>query len=423
MKTIIIILFFAYMPIFARAQNVVQAEYFLDADAGFGQNKLVNFTPVADGSFPFTVDLAGVAPGFHKLYIRTKDSNGKWSVTSRRNIEVLASEAANKIVSGEYYFNADPGFGVANVISVSPPDSVILQNFTAAVSSLGVGYHKLYGRFKDTYGNWSLTFRRNVEVVKGIDNAVMLVEYFFDKDPSFGNAPSTTFANPLPDGSFAFNIPANQVVKGADTLFVRVKDSTNGDWSITSYRIGQITLPLTLLDFNATLTNNTTHSTWQTTNEINTAYFTIERSIDGVSFKDVGKVNAKGNTTTLNIYGYDDDIAGIANNKIYYRLKQEDKDGRIAYSKVVVINIGDRKTDVTITPNPARNLFTINTDGNVNFNNSTLFIRDLSGQTVLKQNLFGNGAKTIDISRLVKGVYVITIVTSSKTYTEKLLVE
>jgi hypothetical protein len=421
MKTIIIILFFAYAPIFACAQNVVQAEYFLDADAGFGQNKLINFTPVADGSFAFTVDLAGVAPGFHKLYIRTKDSNGKWSLTGRRNIEVVASEAANKIVSGEYYFDTDPGFGAANVISVSPQDSVILQNFTAAVSGLSIGYHKLYGRFKDTYGNWGLIFRRNVEVVKGVDNAVMLVEYFFDKDAGFGNAPSITFANPLPDGSFAFNIPGNQVIKGADTLFVRVKDSTNGNWSITGYRIGQITLPLTLLDFNATLINSTAHVSWQTTNEVNTAYFTIERGTDGTTFNGVGKVNAKGNTTALTVYNYDDDVSGVASNKIYYRLKQDDKDGRVTYSKVVVINISDVKTNITITPNPARNYFTINT--NLNLNNSTLFIRDMSGQTVLKQNLFGNGTEHIDISRLVKGGYIIDIITSSKTYTERLVVE
>jgi hypothetical protein len=421
MKTIIIILFFAYAPIFARAQNVVQAEYFLDADAGFGQNKLVNFTPIADGSFTFTVDLAGVAAGFHKLYIRTKDSNGKWSLTSRRNVEVLANEAANKIVSGEYYFDTDPGFGAANTISVLPQDSVILQNFTAAVTGLSVGYHKLYGRFKDTYGNWSLTFRRNVEVVKGVDNAVMLVEYFFDKDAGFGNAPSITFANPLPDGSFAFNIPANQVIKGADTLFIRVKDSTNGNWSITTYRLGQITLPLTLLSFNAVLVNKTTQLTWQTTNEINTAYFTIERSIDGATFNDVGRVNAKGNTTTLTTYNYDDDILSVSNDKIYYRLKQEDKDGRITYSKVVVINITDRKTDVTVTPNPARNYFTIN--GSINLNNATLLIRNMSGQAVLKQNLSGSGTQRVDISGLVKGVYVVNIVTSSKTYIEKLLVE
>lgn len=421
MKTFIAILFFAYAPLFVYAQNVVQAEYFLDTDAGFGQNRLLSFTPAADGSFAFTADLSGVPAGFHKLYIRTKDSDGKWSHTSRRNIEVLASETGNKIASGEYYFDVDPGFGAANIITVSPEDAIILQSFTAAVSNLEVGYHKLYGRFKDAYGNWSLTFSRYVEVVKGIDNAVMLVEYFFETDNGFRNNPSITFANPLPDGSFSFNIPANQIIQGADSLFVRVKDSTNANWSITAYRIGQVTLPLTLLNFSATLLNKTAQLNWQTTNEINTNYFTIERSIDGINFTAVSKVNAKGNRSTLTSYNYDDDLSGVNSNKIYYRLKQEDKDGSISYSKVVMVRIDGSNINLTIIPNPAKSYFTINAISNAILSNATLIITDFAGQTVMQKMLSPNYLPVINISNLANGLYTITIITRDKTYTTKLL--
>ena len=45
------------------SQNIVQGEYFIDTDLGFGNNTLVNFTPVADGTFPLSIDLTGLQPG------------------------------------------------------------------------------------------------------------------------------------------------------------------------------------------------------------------------------------------------------------------------------------------------------------------------------------------------------------------------
>jgi hypothetical protein len=422
MKTFIAMIL-ACLQHFAMAQSVVQGEYFIDTDAGFGLNKLVNFTPAADGTFSLNVDLSSTPPGFHKLYLRTKDSNGKWAHTTRRLIEVLASEAANKIVSGEYYFDVDPGFDNANTISITAPDSVILQNFTAAVATLSLGYHKMYGRFKDTYGNWSHTFRRNVEVVKGGNNAVMSVEYFFDTDAGFGNCASFTFANPLADGSFAFNIPNNQIPPDVDTLFVRIKDSANGSWSITTYKLNPIALPLTLLDFSATPFGDVVQLNWETSSEINTAFFHIERSSDGANFSGVGKVHAKGTSNTLSRYNYNDDIASISANKIFYRLKMEDKDGSMRYSKVVPINIARKNNWFTVKPNPAKSYVTITLNSSALIGNTTLMIRDMAGLTVLKENVLTNGSQSINISSFPRGVYIISIITPGKTQTEKLIVE
>ena len=94
------------------SQNVVQAEYFIDTDLGYGNNTLVSLTPAADGTFPLSIPVSSYQPGYHKLYIRTKDSDGKWSLSVRRNIEVLASEAKTTIVTGEYFIDTDPGFGM-----------------------------------------------------------------------------------------------------------------------------------------------------------------------------------------------------------------------------------------------------------------------------------------------------------------------
>ncbi|MBL7782925.1 MAG: T9SS type A sorting domain-containing protein [Saprospiraceae bacterium] len=87
---------------------------------------------------------------------------------------------------------------------------------------------------------------------------------------------------------------------------------------------------------------------WATANEHNTARFDIERSADGASFEKIGAVAAKGNSSTLADYYFQDKhpISGIN----YYRLRQVDLDGRANYSQAVQV-----KWEASITgvyPNP-----------------------------------------------------------------------
>ena len=128
MKNILITGWLLLTAYFSIGQNVVQAEYFLDTDLGFGNNTLVNLTPSPDGTFPFNINLSTASAGYHKLYIRTKDSDGNWSITSRRNIEVVPA-TLSRITNGEYFFDTDPGYGAGNTITISPQDSAILAKF------------------------------------------------------------------------------------------------------------------------------------------------------------------------------------------------------------------------------------------------------------------------------------------------------
>jgi hypothetical protein len=228
---------------FSFGQNVVQAEYFLDTDLGFGNNTLVNVTPSPDGTFPFTINLSNASTGYHKLYIRTMDTDGKWSITSRRNIEVVPATAA-RITNGEYFFDVDPGFDSGNPVTVSPQDSAILQNFTAVVTGLPPGYHKLYIRLKDVNSKWSQTARRNMEVVKeAVNSPIFLVkggEYFFNTDPGIGSAFPVTFTTPSPDSIFSFHIPIDNIPTGSNILYIRVKDSVNQNWSLTQWQADSV---------------------------------------------------------------------------------------------------------------------------------------------------------------------------------------
>ncbi len=118
-------------------------------------------------------------------------------------------------------------------ITIDPPDSLVLQNFTATVGNLSTGYHKLYLQTKNNNGNWSLTGRRNIEVINAATYLVAGAEYYFNNDPGVGLAQKIHFPYPHPDSSFSFKIPIGQVPAGVHTLYIRAYDSTNKNWSLT----------------------------------------------------------------------------------------------------------------------------------------------------------------------------------------------
>lgn len=97
----------------------------------------------------------------------------------------------------------------------------------------------------------------------------------------------------------------------------------------------QTPLPLRLLHFNARYLDNEVALEWATANETNTPYFEVQRSVEGNSFSSVTKVNAKGASGGNALYTYDDRIT--ITDKMYYRLKWIDMNGKPAYSNVVFL--------------------------------------------------------------------------------------
>lgn len=423
MKKILAMLF-STVTLMAAAQDtsVIRMEYFVDTDPGVGHATSMNVPASADVTFPFTVNLTGYSTGYHKLYIRTRDNLGRWSLTAKRNIEVLPAQTQNSVVSGEYFIDQDPGFGAGTPINVSTPDTMVFQSFTSTLSGLAEGFHKLYGRFRDTYGNWSQTFRRNIEVIKDENNQVVNGEYFFKTDNGFGNCSPVVFATPSADGTFTFNIPAAQIPANADTLFVRVRDDMESRWSLTRLTIVNTALPLTLLNFSGVKQSGIVQLKWQTTNEINTSYYNVQRSTDALHFTTVGVVKSN-NISSINNYSYSDNVAGLSVETFYYRLQEVDIDARSQYSQIVAIKMNNMKTGISIYPNPARSYINLNSNKPEDLNGAILTIVDMAGQVTLKQTLLPNNQQQINVSALSKGMYIVHILKASGLESQKLVIE
>ena len=159
-------------------------------------------------------------------------------------------------------------------------------------------------------------------------------------------------------------------------------------------------LPLQLLSFSAIPQKETDKILvyWNTANEINTAYFIIETSSNGNSFKASAEVAAKG--IGNNSYFYSIDKLNV----VYVRLKMVDKDGRFVYSKIIRIPINQLTNEpISIVANPTKNQLQLKVNSS-SLNNTNASLANAQGR-VVKRFILKQGNLTIDISNLTAGVY------------------
>ena len=116
--------------------------------------------------------------------------------------------------------------------------------------------------------------------------------------------------------------------------------------SFSQFTIGGNTesnpLPIELASFEATAeADDRTVLTWQTTSETNNEGFHIERSTSGPEgdFQKIGFRKGAGTTTEAQTYRFTDEDVPFEAKKLTYRLRQEDRDGNVQYSKPVEVEV------------------------------------------------------------------------------------
>ncbi|RYY96899.1 MAG: hypothetical protein EOO11_12300, partial [Chitinophagaceae bacterium] len=125
-------------------------------------------------------------------------------------------------------------------------------------------------------------------------------------------------------------------------------------------------LPVSLMTFTGKRVGTVNELKWVTASESNNRGFSVERSTDGRTFTSVGFVTSRatgGNSSSVQNYSFID--ANASGRKWYYRLKQEDLDGRTKLSTVVVLS-ADKNGTLTVDgvyPNPAKGALSIRLQG------------------------------------------------------------
>lgn len=195
---------------------------------------------------------------------------------------------------------------------------------------------------------------------------------------------------------------------GADAYVVHV---TVSNFSTFYFGAQLITLPVNLLTFTGTLVDNkTTALHWRTTQEVNASHFTIERSVDGTTFKDIGRVTATGGNMITEYDFNDNEVPVLGANVIYYRLKIVDLDGRFTYSNIIVLR-PTYTTRISVAPNPATHDIKVLIEAGNAFNAQWQIV-DNTGRVVMRganELKAGRNTITIDINKLASGVYHLSV--------------
>lgn len=185
-------------------------------------------------------------------------------------------------------------------------------------------------------------------------------------------------------------------------------------------------MPVELTAFTASIRNEVVSLTWKTTTETNNYGFEVQKSYDRENWRPIGFVLGYGTSNTPHQYSTTDDLDASDRraSRIYYRLKQVDRDGSTDYSPIVSVAPAMRPTEPTLFQNhpnpfnPSTNIsFTLNEAQPI-----SLIVYDTYGREV--QRLYdettldaGYHAVTFSGTKLPSGVYRYALITGSTTVT------
>ncbi len=194
-------------------------------------------------------------------------------------------------------------------------------------------------------------------------------------------------------------------------------------WASTYRPLGP--LPLLLTFFNAAKFKETAALlTWKTTQEVNTAFFDLERSEDGISFNKIAQLISAGNSQTPTNYSFTDYAPLTGNN--FYRIKMVDKDGTFTYSIYRQLNfVAAYNRLVKFYPNPTKGKLFLDFNSVVAKENKVISIYTASGNLIRQFNNAGNGSTKleIDFSSYPKGTYFIQVKTNQDQHTQRIVIQ
>jgi len=162
-------------------------------------------------------------------------------------------------------------------------------------------------------------------------------------------------------------------------------------------------LPLKLTSFTAQKSGAIGQLNWNTLNEKNSAYFEVERAVNGQDFISIAKVAANGNSTLPITYTFTDNQPATGVN--YYRLKMMDLDGQFEYSDIVSLNFNMVQAGIRIFPNPGRDMEHLYTSQQIR----KIIIFNSMGDLVkvINAKAESDGSYPINTQDLPNGVYQI----------------
>jgi hypothetical protein len=345
--------------------------------------------------------------------------------TSNTNGDVDLMIEVNQVLSlSAFDFFQNPGWGngtfTFTLLSNNPTGGPWCGTCTPAGNKDGVG-SVLYTETSPTYTQGASAILRTFNLttpqtltpgnywlrIKANGTALGV---FSSCSPAVGS--TGTWASPIADNT------GNNVLFAEKALFNNNVTSTGGMFNI-KFQVGasnacsrlficaveSCVAPVDLISFTASKRNNHNALKWATASEENSAYFSIERSVDGVTFEEIGKTNAAGNSSSVINYAFND--YANSTQTLYYRLKQVDLNGDLHYSEIVKVESSSIDF-LTIHPNPVGKGEVLEITMNEKEEKVTIEILDSPGRILSSEQKILQGESTlvsIQTDGLASGLY------------------
>jgi len=219
-----------------------------------------------------------------------------------------------------------------------------------------------------------------------------------------------------------------------DMMKMRIGGKSGASSSTAGMRLNSIwyrsfnLLPMGILatrttDFNAKYNKQNVVLTWTADQERTFSHFIVEKSLNGIDFKEVAIIVTKDNEAFRKNYSYTDEQ--ITNKGIvYYRLKTVEANQHSQTSMVRVIKMGDELIAVNIQayPNPVVNELRITVPANWQNNKVTYDLYSNTGKK-LKQVVNNNASQTevLAMNGLNAGIYVVKVSSGNETVVKQVM--
>ncbi|MFM7023207.1 MAG: T9SS type A sorting domain-containing protein [Flavobacteriales bacterium] len=171
-------------------------------------------------------------------------------------------------------------------------------------------------------------------------------------------------------------------------------------------------LPVELVEFKVANTMDGVYLGWTTASEVNSEYFLVERSVNGLDFYPLGTLDAKGFSECLSVYSFKDEapIDGVA----YYKLTEFDRDGRYMVSQVISTEFHPA-ISTEAYPNPASDNCVVHYDARET-GACILSIKNSRG-VQLSESFYaavkGENSFLVSLSEYSEGIYLVMITDSN----------
>jgi len=166
---------------------------------------------------------------------------------------------------------------------------------------------------------------------------------------------------------------------------------------------------------------------WASASEQNNDYFSVERSANGNTFEEVGKIKGAGNSSTIRNYEFTDNELETLNLKLetlYYRLKQVDFDGKFEFSPIRAVKFPCEKNEIEVLPNPSTGIFFIN---NIS-EGAEVNVFNVLGEKMYSEKIPARSAGGLNPKSLIlnlaipNGIYFLSVKDNDKTFCRKIII-